>query len=87
MKESGGKVKNGLVLFRKDTDKATKNRSIFWFFYFLICALAQLWPIYLLANRVKPLVLGMPFSMFWVALWICIIFIGTYVKYNQEYRR
>ncbi|RKD32495.1 hypothetical protein BET03_11085 [Thermohalobacter berrensis] len=68
-------------------DEKTKKRSIFWFFYFLICALATIWPIYLIANRIKPFVLGMPFSMFWVALWIVIIFIGTLTKYNQEYRR
>jgi len=87
MKSLENKVPNGLVIFRKDTDITTKHRSIFWFVYFLICALAQIWPIYLIANRIKPLILGMPFSMFWVALWICIIFAGALTKFNQEYRR
>ncbi|AZR74860.1 hypothetical protein BBF96_07580 [Anoxybacter fermentans] len=60
---------------------------MFWFCYFLICLLAQIWPIYLIGNRLYPFVLGMPFSMFWVVLWIVIIFIGLLIKFNQEYRR
>lgn len=79
-------TKRGLSFFSKDIDNTRKKRSIFWFCYFLICGLAQIWPIYLIANRVKPLVLGMPFSMFWIGLWIVIVFIGTMTKYNQEYR-
>ncbi|MTI47646.1 hypothetical protein [Sporosalibacterium faouarense] len=82
---NSNKVKTGLVFFRKDIDSKVKKRSIFWFVYFTICGLAQIWPIYLLANRVKPMILGMPLSMFWVVMWIVIIFIGTITKYNQEY--
>lgn len=86
LKEGNERVKGGLVIFRENMDKTSKRRSVFWFVYFLVCSLAQVWPIYLLANRVKPMIFGMPFSMFWVALWIVITFIGTLTKYNQEYR-
>ena len=84
---SNKNVKKGLVFFSEKTAPQSKKRSIFWFIYFLICALAQVWPLYLIANRTDPYVFGMPFSMFWVALWIAIIFIGTLSKYRQEYRR
>lgn len=85
MNQSERKINNGLVFFRKDTDEKIKKRSIFWFFYFLVCTLATVWPIYPIANRVYPLVLGMPLSMFWIVLWICITFIGAFAKFKQEY--
>lgn len=37
---------------------------------FTLYTLALTWPGALLFNRVRPFVLGMPFSMFWVALWV-----------------
>ena len=79
---------NGMTV-AKDKGGIMKRKfsEIFWFFFFLIAFLAQVWPLYLIANRVYPLVLGMPFSMFWIALWIVIIFIGLIAKYNQEYSR
>ena len=37
---------------------------------------AVTWPGYLPFNRIRPFVLGLPFSLFWVAAWIaagCIV--------------
>jgi len=75
----------GLYIFNKDSDEKAKKRSIFWFCYFTICILATMWPVYLIANRIYPMILGMPFTMFWVALWIGILFVGTMTKFKQEY--
>ncbi|MDW7669841.1 MAG: hypothetical protein SCJ93_13540 [Bacillota bacterium] len=75
----------GLYIFNKDTDEKEKKRSIFWFWYFVICILATMWPIYIIANRIYPMILGMPFSMFWVAFWIGLLFVGTMTKFKQEY--
>ncbi len=38
--------------------------------FFLLYLLAVTWPGFLLFNRVRPLVLGLPFSMVWVAGWV-----------------
>ena len=38
--------------------------------YFLLFALAVTWPGMIPFNRIHPLVLGLPFSMFWIALWV-----------------
>lgn len=38
--------------------------------YFLAYAVAVTWPGMLPFNRVRPTVLGLPFSMVWVAFWI-----------------
>jgi len=38
--------------------------------YFLLFVVAVTWPGMLLFNRIEPLLLGLPFSMFWIALWV-----------------
>ena len=38
--------------------------------FFLLFAFAVTWPGYLPFNRIHPLVLGLPFSLVWVAAWV-----------------
>jgi hypothetical protein len=38
--------------------------------YFALMAIAVTWPGMLVASRIRPLVLGLPFSFFWGAAWI-----------------
>lgn len=38
--------------------------------FFGLYVVALTWPGALLANRTRPLVLGLPFNFFWVALWV-----------------
>ena len=38
--------------------------------FFLLFVLAVIWPGMLPFNRIQPLVFGLPFSMFWIALWV-----------------
>lgn len=38
--------------------------------FFVLFALAVMWPGYVPFNRIRPLVLGLPFSMVWVGLWV-----------------
>ncbi len=80
-------IKHGQISLPSRPATAGEKNGVFWFCYFLVCLLAQVWPVYLIGNRIKPYLLGMPFSMFWIGLWIVIIFIGLVIKYNQEYRR
>ncbi len=40
--------------------------------YFLLFAAAVTWPLYVPFNRIEPYVLGLPFSMVWVALWVAV---------------
>lgn len=53
----------------------------------VVCLLALIFPVYAVANRVEPFVTGLPFSMFWIVLWIAIEFVGFIIAYNWEYRR
>ena len=43
--------------------------------YVVLFALAVTWPGMALANRVEPLVLGLPFNLAWVAGWVVIGFV------------
>lgn len=38
--------------------------------YFAAFAVAVTWPGMIPFNRIFPLVLGLPFSLFWIALWV-----------------
>jgi hypothetical protein len=38
--------------------------------YFLLFTAAVTWPLYVPFNRIEPYVLGLPFSMVWVACWL-----------------
>ena len=53
--------------------------------YFLICTLAMIWPGAVIANRVEPMVFGLPFLFFWYVLWVFMVFIGTIILYRWEY--
>jgi len=53
--------------------------------YFLICLLAIIWPVISFVNFVYPLVLGLPFLMFWYVLWNLVIVIGLVITYRWEY--
>ncbi|MBT8396432.1 MAG: DUF3311 domain-containing protein [Gemmatimonadetes bacterium] len=38
--------------------------------FFVLFVLAVTWPGMIPFNRIYPLVFGLPFSMFWIALWV-----------------
>lgn len=40
--------------------------------YFLLFTLAVTWPGYVPFNTIEPYLLGLPFSMVWVALWVLV---------------
>lgn len=52
--------------------------------YFLICVLALIWPGATLANRIDPMILGLPFFMVWYMAWFFIVFIGCVICYRTE---
>lgn len=53
-------------------------------FYFLICLLAMIWPGATLANRIDPMILGLPFFIFWYLLWSFLTFIGLVICYRAQ---
>ena len=53
--------------------------------YFLICTLAMIWPGAVVANRIEPMILGLPFLFFWYVAWVFMVFIGTLLLYWLEF--
>lgn len=53
--------------------------------YFLVCTLAMIWPGAVLANRIEPIILGLPFLFFWYVVWIFMVFLGTLILYRLEH--
>jgi hypothetical protein len=43
--------------------------------FFLLFTVAVTWPGMIPFNRVEPMVLGLPFNMVWIALWVVLSFV------------
>ncbi|TMU85088.1 DUF3311 domain-containing protein [Bacillus sp. BHET2] len=46
--------------------------------------LLLVFPLFSLGNRATPMVMGMPFSVFWVIFWIIITFLIVLVLYRID---
>jgi len=55
--------------------------------FFLLCFMAMIFPIFSIANRVEPILFGMPFGMFWLVLVTILQFCGLLALYIWEYRK
>lgn len=53
---------------------------------YLVCIAAMIWPGALLANRIQPYVLGLPFFFFWYVAWVFVLFMGLVALYWLEGR-
>lgn len=47
--------------------------------FFIVFVIAVTWPGMLPFNRIEPLVLGLPFSMVWIALWVVLSFFALLI--------
>lgn len=43
--------------------------------FFLLFVVAVTWPGMIPGNRIYPLILGLPFSMAWIATWVVLAFL------------
>lgn len=50
-------------------------RDALFVLYAALCLGAMVWPGYgWFGNRIEPFVLGLPFSLFWIVLWVGLSF-------------
>ena len=59
-------------------------RSVFFTLYFFVCFAANVWPLAVFANRIYPMVFGIPFFFFWNIFWCFLIFLGVLALYVTE---
>lgn len=55
--------------------------------YFAMCALAMVWPGALVANRIEPMIIGLPFFLFWYVAWVFALFVGLVVAYRRDVKQ
>jgi len=73
----------GITVFRPGTPPGVKRRGII--FFIILCLIILIQAFYwLFANSVKPFVLGMPFGMFFIVLFIAIEFVVLLILYFAE---
>lgn len=63
------------------------TRKKFNTFYICITAFAFLmliFPVYEVANRATPIIMGLPFSFFWPVFWIIITFAAIVFLYRVD---
>jgi uncharacterized membrane protein len=79
-REEGG---YGITVFKPGTPSGVKARGII--FFIILCILIWVEAFYwLFANSAKPFILGMPFGMFFIVLFIVIEFIVLLILYSLE---
>ena len=54
--------------------------------FFLVAFLALIWPIYPIFSHARPLILGMPASLVYVAFWLIACFLALLILFLIEER-
>ena len=73
----------GIKVFRSDLPQGVKTRNIIFFIILSAIILIQCC-YWFFANSVQPILLGMPFGMFFVVLFIFFEFLALLVLYSLE---
>ena len=73
----------GLVFFKPGTSVREKSKGLFFFTVLTLIILGQAC-YWIFANSVEPIILGMPFGMFTVVMFIVLEFIALVVMYALE---
>lgn len=74
----------GLVFFSPQASPRRKRRRTLFVVIVLAAALALVWPVYPPFGGIRPLVLGLPFSLVWVVLWLFVVFAALVWLYRTE---
>jgi uncharacterized membrane protein len=75
----------GITVFKPGTPQSAKTRGIV--FFLILCAIILIQSCYwLFANSANPIILGLPFGMFFVVLFIAIEFVVLVTLYLLEFK-
>jgi hypothetical protein len=70
-----------------DTVQKRKTPEKAFALFTIIILLLMMFPLYALGNSALPIVIGLPFSLFWVVFWIGVEFVGLVAFIRYEYGR
>ncbi len=74
----------GLVLFRPGTDPARRRRRIIFVAIHLVVAAFLVWPIFPMFSGIRPMILGLPFSLAWVIMTLSVMFAALLWLFRSE---
>ncbi len=55
--------------------------------YFIVAVLTTMWPIYPFFSRIRPLILGMPFSLAYLVFLVVLSFLVLVTLFSWEQKR
>jgi hypothetical protein len=70
-----------------ETVQKRKTPETAFALFTIIILLLMMFPLYGLGNSALPIVIGLPFSLFWVVFWIGVEFVGLIAFIRYEYGR
>lgn len=73
----------GIVIFKEGTPPKEKRKGLIFFTVLSLIVLGQAF-YWVFANSVEPIILGMPFGMFTVVMFIAVEFIALALMYTME---
>lgn len=65
---------------------SVRAARVLYVVFFSLFAILLMWPGVQPFNRIEPLVLGLPFSFFWVVLWVALSFFVFLIVHRVEMR-
>lgn len=73
----------GVVIFKEGTSPGEKRKGLFFFIVLSMIILGQAC-YWVFANSVEPIIMGMPFGLFTVVMFILLEFIALAAMYAME---
>ena len=66
--------------------KKKEKVNLYFFLFSLLILLLLIFPVYNFGNKIDPILLGIPFSLFWIIICIVIQFFGIIIFILLENR-
>lgn len=74
----------GLVFFAPDAPPGHRRRRLIFVVIATLASISVIWPVYTFFGHATPLILGLPLSLAWPTLWLCIVFAALLWLYRAE---
>jgi thiol:disulfide interchange protein len=82
--DSDDGIPRGLVFSSLRKNPARRRRTLAFVAVIAIAGLALIWPVYPSVARIRPYVLGLPFSLAWVVGWLAVVFVALVFLYRAD---
>lgn len=74
----------GLTLFTPDKPPAYRRQRLIFVAILVVVEVCLIWPIYPLASRIEPTILGLPFALVWVIINLLVVFAALIWLFRSE---